>query len=61
MRTDVWLQKGIEREKLRRLFQEKAASPPIPATLFGYDPVWENYCEEMRAIEAALRSAGERI
>ncbi len=48
-----------EREQLRELFKERAANPPIPKTIFGYDPEWEAYVEEMRGLEAALRAAGE--
>lgn len=59
MNTTLWIQKTTEREKLRRIFTEKAANPPTPDALFEYDPAWDKYCDEMRELERALRYAGE--
>ncbi len=51
-----------EREQLRELFKTKASNPPIPNP-FDADSLrkWDEYCREMRDLEAALREAGEGL
>jgi len=62
MRTVVWKNKAIEREKLLRLLREKASEMPEPdADIVGYDYEWQEYCVELRELEAALVEAGGAI
>ena len=59
MRTVVWKNKAIEREKLLRLFKEKASEMPEPNNdIVGFDYEWQEYCIEIRELEAALKEAG---
>ncbi len=49
-----------EREKLRELFTARASSAPIPDPFDAKSiQEWEEYCKEMRGMEATLRDAGE--
>lgn len=50
-----------EREQLREIFIKRAGEPPIPDNLFGPDPVWDAYVQEMRDLERQLREAGEQL
>ena len=62
MRTVVWKNKAIEREKLLRLFKEKASEMPEPnGDIVGYDYEWQDYCIEIRELEVALAEAGVAI
>ncbi len=51
-----------EREQIRDFFKERASHPPIPNP---FDAVsmrrWEEYCAEMRELEAQLKAAGEML
>ena len=60
MKTVVWKNKAIEREKLLRLFKEKASEMPEPnSDIVGFDYEWQEYCTEIRELEVALVEAGQ--
>ncbi len=60
MKTVVWKNKAIEREKLLRLFMEKASEMPEPNDdIVGFDYEWQEYCTEIRELEVALVEAGQ--
>lgn len=62
MRTVVWRNKAIEREKLLRLFREKASEMPEPnGDIAGFDYEWQEYCTEIRELEVALAAAGVEV
>ncbi len=48
-----------EREKIRELFSKRAGEAPVPSP-FDAESLreWDQYCEEMRDLEAQLRAAG---
>ena len=59
MRTVLWKNKANEREKLLRLLKEKASETPEPNNdIVGFDYEWQEYCIEIRELEAVLNEAG---
>lgn len=58
MNKVTWKNKSIEREKLLRLFREKASFQPEPKDIAGFDYEWQEYCTEIRELEVALIKAG---
>jgi len=59
MRTVLWKNKAIERQKLLRMLREKANEMPEPnGDIVGFDYEWQEYCIEIRELEAALKEVG---
>lgn len=58
MNTGAWVNKAIEREKLRKMLQQAAEDMPELEEVIGYDYEWEEYCTEIREIEAAMGETG---
>lgn len=59
MKTVVWKNKALEREKLLRMLKEKASEEPEQKDIIGFDYEWDAYCTELRELEIAFIMAGE--